>query len=109
MGKFKNRHEISTIGAGSSISFTGTSASAQLLASPRKAGPATFLLCATEDVCILQGGSTVTALTTSFRLPKNVVIRITVNKDENSYIAAITPSGGTDGTLNYCQNDEEVP
>lgn len=110
MGALLGRHELSFIPAPTQVDFTGTATRTTLMADPIGVGPAHFTLRATEDVRLLQGGSTVTAsATTSWRLKKNTYYRITVTSVLNSYLSSITPSAGTNGTLEIIESSDASP
>ena len=107
MGKYLGLHEKSYIGPTTEISTSGATASAELLATPGEIGPATFILVPSEDCYVRQGGSTVEAAATDFRLQKWQAVKIVVDSSANNYIAALQVSAG--GTLKCTRFDSETP
>jgi len=103
-------HEKSFIPAPTQVAFTGSATRTTLVAAPTNNSPAHFTLCPTQDVRVQQGNSAVTAsATTSFLLKKNTYYRITVTSAQNAFLSSITPSGGTNGTLEIIESSDETP
>ena len=110
MGALLGKHELSFIPAPTQVSFTGVATRTTLMSDPTGVGPSHFTLRPSEDVRLLQGGSAVTASdTTSWLLKKNVYYRITVTSALNAYLSSITPSGGTNGTLEIIESSDASP
>lgn len=107
MGALLGIHERSTIGASSKLSVSGSSSRTQLLANPAAAGPAVFVLLATQDMHLRQGTSSVTATTNDFLLKADIYYAITVENKNQEYIAAIQDS--TAGTLYITNKSNESP
>jgi hypothetical protein len=100
-------HELAFVGATQQRTFTGASANLQLIASPVTRH--TFLIRSNQNVRIRQGGSLVTAAVTDMLLTANTYLKVTVTSTDNNYIAAITPTGGTDGTLDSTILSDQTP
>jgi|SRR3990172_5564224 len=106
-GNFTAFHELVFIGATQQRTFTGSSARLALVAAPT--GRQTFLLRSDQDVRIRQGTDTVTAAQTDMLLRANTYLKITITSASNNNIAAITPTGGINGTLDCTILSDQTP
>lgn len=110
MGALLGIHEESFISVPTQVNFTGVANRTTLMSDPTGAGPAHFTLFATQDVRLQQGDSAVVAsATASFLLKANTYYRITVTQQQNAYLSAITPSGGSNGRLDIMQSSDSTP
>jgi hypothetical protein len=90
MGKLLGLHEVSCVIADpGTITTSAASQRIELLASPGAAGPARFLLMCTTAFHFKMGDVTVTAASTSTRVPADTSIVVTVTKASHSYVAVI--------------------
>lgn len=107
MGGWLGLHEISVIGETTTLAVVSSTEVVQIMADPRKDGPAKYIVMCEVEIFLKQGPSAQEATTDDFRLAADASMIITVDNVSNSYIAAI--SNGTDGTLRITRLDDKAP
>jgi len=109
VGKLLGRHEISTIGATTSVAAGIATANVDLaLVATGGSFPFTVLVRATVDAYLRQGTSVVEAAITDFVLKKGSYYKLTIFDNNSRYLAAMRVDS-TSGTVYITRNDSLTP